>query len=470
MTSVASQSPYQNLYRRMPLPKKAILKMMGSKSDAKFVSDTLVNWAPKMVFTVRSWVEAAEVSFLEFVESGFFYYSPNLSGSLLRNTFHKIAPDLSKKGEKKFPLALLGKSIEEIKKNSPEYLKQVLPVKAGLILTSCAAVGIAGEYALNFVKNLLSLHVFNKSDFSDIVNLEHNVQKQTANHQKVKIKAFRRLKEIGLISLSVLGSCLLLARFGHRLNGVKLFGKIEALPLLEKFVQKFDFKFNKAGKIGLSNWQLYSIIGFGALGYVDAARDKTEFWEIFRRMMIVPLYLMKGQELIMDLLSKPLAKRFLPQLLNPANPRTLKGEIHKILNAGPEAISDKALERAAELFKNSNVTQADINREASKILEPYLNLGMVRHTLSLILGSIGVGVFVTRMSQFCTKRRVARLNMLEERQYPLQHQRSEFLAFKQKMFQPVYFSSARYPDSSWKTGMSELYQFNSCAHKIKTNA
>ena len=65
------------------------LKSQENLSSTRFIQDTATNWAPKAIFA-RSKADFAEMSFLEFLESGIFYFaSPILGEKLFRNKIFK---------------------------------------------------------------------------------------------------------------------------------------------------------------------------------------------------------------------------------------------------------------------------------------------------------------------------------------------------------------------------------------------
>ena len=60
------------------------IKSQENLSSTRFIQDTATNWFPKAVFS-RSKEDFCEMSFLEFLESGIFYFSlPILAEKLFR--------------------------------------------------------------------------------------------------------------------------------------------------------------------------------------------------------------------------------------------------------------------------------------------------------------------------------------------------------------------------------------------------
>ena len=66
------------------------VKSQENLSSTRFIQDTVTNWAPKAIFA-RSKADFAEMSFLEFLESGIFYFaSPILGEKLFRKFSHRM--------------------------------------------------------------------------------------------------------------------------------------------------------------------------------------------------------------------------------------------------------------------------------------------------------------------------------------------------------------------------------------------
>ena len=135
----------------------SFVKSQENLSVTRFVQDTTTNWFPKAALS-RSKADFWEFSFLEFLESGLFYFAAPLLGEhLYRNKlFKKIQP----KNLKQDISNNLPKSLEEIKKSNLDknLKKQLISTKGGIVL-ACLAVPTL-EYALSFAKNLFTLKVF----------------------------------------------------------------------------------------------------------------------------------------------------------------------------------------------------------------------------------------------------------------------------------------------------------------------
>ena len=91
------------------------IKSQENLSSTRFIQDTATNWAPKAIFS-RSKADFAEMTFLELLESGIFYFaSPILGEKLFRNkVFNNFAPkQLRKTINEQIP-----KTVEQITKNT----------------------------------------------------------------------------------------------------------------------------------------------------------------------------------------------------------------------------------------------------------------------------------------------------------------------------------------------------------------
>lgn len=162
------------------------IKSQENLSSTRFIQDTATNWAPKAIFA-RSKADFAEMSFLEFLESGIFYFaSPLLGEKLFRN---KIFKNFSPESIKNKVNEQIPKTVEEITKNSAlteDIKKRAISTKAGIVL-ACAAIPIA-EYTLSFAKNLFTLKTFNKSNFNNIANLDKNNNEKEDKEQQQRVE------------------------------------------------------------------------------------------------------------------------------------------------------------------------------------------------------------------------------------------------------------------------------------------
>lgn len=196
------------------------IKSQENLSSTRFIQDTATNWAPKAVFA-RSREDFFEMSFLEFLESGIFYFaSPVLGEKLFRN---KIFKNLAPKNIRNQINELIPKSTAEILKNkniSNEIKKRAIATKAGIVL-ACTAIPVA-EYVLSFAKNLFTLKTFNKSNFNNIANLDKNEKEDKKQQEYVEQNSKKHLKRGALVSIGAFAAGLLLALCGTNQINYKL--------------------------------------------------------------------------------------------------------------------------------------------------------------------------------------------------------------------------------------------------------
>ncbi len=302
------------------------LKSQENLSSTRFIQGTLTNWFPKAVLS-RSFVDFSEFTFLEFLESGLFYFAaPFFGENLYRNgLFKKVQP-------KKFKEVIsknLPKSIEEIKnsKLDEETKNRLLTTKGGVLL-ACTAVP-ALEYAIGFAKNLFTLKVFNVSNFDNVANLNKDKKEDADQQKRVETHSKAVLAKTGAVIAGTVGAGLLLSTVGHKYKAARRFSEIilepgnEISKLLhkmgvksegtDKFLKeylKLDFD-NKNGKLALSKGQLAVICTTGLFGYSSAAKDrgKLDFYEVWTRVPLVVLYTIFGSALLDGGFKKILANK-----------------------------------------------------------------------------------------------------------------------------------------------------------------
>ncbi len=303
------------------------IKSQENLSSTRFIQDTATNWAPKAIFA-RSKADFAEMSFLEFLESGIFYFaSPLLGEKLFRNKIFKhFSPDAIKdKVNEQIP-----KSVEAITKNTAltdEVKKRAISTKAGIVL-ACAAIPVA-EYTLSFAKNLFTLKTFKKSNFNNIANLDknNNEKEDTEQQKRVERNSKKQLKKAALISVAGIAAGAALALTGHKSDVLQKVSKTilepgkAAATLLDKAgvksdkikntVSKFSLDFsNNNGKLALSKGQLALTAILGLFGYSKAAEDrgKLDVAEVWTRVPLVVFYTIFGGELFEKGFTKILEK------------------------------------------------------------------------------------------------------------------------------------------------------------------
>ena len=291
-------------------------KSQENLSSTRFIQDTVTNWCPKAVFA-RSKADFAEMSFLEFLESGIFYFaSPLLGEKLFRNHVFK---NISPKGIKEAVNEQIPKTVEQITKNTSlnkEVQKRAIASKAGIVL-ACAAIPVA-EYTLSFAKNLFTLKTFKKSNFNNIANLDktQNEKEDKAQQERVDKNSKKQLKKAAIISGAGVAAGIGLAIAGHKSDKLQTLSKTILEPgkalakgvdkigihseKLQKNLSKFSLDFDGSnGKLALSKGQLALTAILGLFGYSKAAEDrgKLDVAEVWTRVPLVVFYTIFGSEL-----------------------------------------------------------------------------------------------------------------------------------------------------------------------------
>lgn len=372
--SKISEDLTKNLGKRDRFLAKVIDLKEGDSglSHSRFAQATLTNWFPKAVFA-RSVADLSEISFLEVCEGALFFYLPSLMGEYLsrRQIFAKRLPE-NLRGD-------ISKPVKEIVKDAKNAQK-LLPVKSAIVL-SCAAIP-AAEYALSFAKNLFTLKVFKKADFSSVVNLDKNKKEDKTAQERVEKSSISHLKKAGIFSVGAFGASLLLGTLGQKsktvakacevfLNpGAKIYKGLEKLgvksPKLGNFLDKYlnlDFARKADGSLALGVGQLAVTVLSGVAGYFGAAKDrgKLDVQEVATRVPVIALYTIFGSALFDEGFKKILYKnKKFPEILK-MDEATKELSVAK-LNDIPDiakklANGDEKLlkQKTAELFKGKAV-------------------------------------------------------------------------------------------------------------------
>lgn len=376
------------------------IKSQEDLSTTRFIQGTMTNWFPKAVFS-RSLVDFSEFTFLEFLESGLFYFAaPFLGEKLYRNKlFKKVQPKNLKETISKNVV----KSLDEIEKSKfkLETKNRLKTTKAGILL-GCIAVP-AMEYSIGFAKNLFTLKVFKVSDFNNVANLNKNKNKKEDKEQQKRVETHSKsvLLKTGLLSAVGLGAGLLLASRGHNSKSALKFSEIILEPgkaiskglkklgvnskktdeFLKEYL-KLDFD-NRNGKLALSKGQLAVICTTGLFGYASAAKDrgKLDFYEVWTRVPLVVLYTIFGSSLLDGGFKKLLAKKGkFPELIK----KDAEGNIAPVPTS-------KDLPAIAEKLSNLNKTSKDA--ELAKLIKQKSIITGVPYLFSLVaMGFILSGV------------------------------------------------------------------------------
>lgn len=270
-------------------------------STSRFIQDVTTCLIPKAVFS-RSKADLAENAFLEISEETLIYFVPAILGQkIARNIFSKNLPEKIKE-----KVATTG--VELIKKGDKKTNKEILPVKAAIALTAMAIP--LTEFSLNYIKNLMTLKIFKKSDFKNIASLE-NQQEDKTQQEKVEKSAKKHIGLAASLYAGCLGLAGLLATRGKNSKALQKVSEFVVAPgstLFKKnqkaknfFNKYFSMDFNNQnGKLVLSKGQLTNCVLIGGLGYFGASADrgKENLKETATRFPLVALYVITGSELV----------------------------------------------------------------------------------------------------------------------------------------------------------------------------
>lgn len=291
----------------LPKPMKGAAKFIRHKEDAsglsttRFIQDVSTCLIPKAVFS-RSLADLTENTFLETSEETLIYLVPAFLGEkCTRKIFSKNLPTNLKQD-----VATTG--VELLKEGNNIKNKNVIPVKAAIALAAMAIP--LTEFSLNYIKNLMTLKMFNKSDFKNIASLE-NSKEDKAHQEKVKNSAKKHISLAAGLYAGCLGLATLLATRG---NDSKLLQKISEFIVApgnklfknseksKNFVNKYfcmDFTSHE-GKLCLSKGQLTTCVLTGGVGYFGASADrgKENLKETATRFPLVALYVITGSDFV----------------------------------------------------------------------------------------------------------------------------------------------------------------------------
>ena len=376
----------------LPKSLKPVAKFIRHKDQAaglsttRFIQDVSTSLLPKVVFS-RSIADLTENTFLETSEEALIYFVPTILGEkVARKIFSKGLNNDLKKDVATTGVELLEKGVAKNKK--------VIPVKAAIALAAMAIP--LTEFSLNYIKNLMTLKLFKKSDFKNIASLE-KTDEDIKHQEKVKKSAQKHIGIAAGIYAGCLGLAALLATKGKNSKvlqnisefivapGSKMFKKS---PKAKNFFNKYtcmDFN-NQNGRLVLSKGQLTTCVLIGGAGYFGASADrgKENLKETATRFPLMGLYVITGSELV--------EKGFRKLLQKMGKCKDLFDKDANVPNF------DKLEDIAKKLSKEKN----------TKIEQEYKSLVKQK---ALIFGlpylfSIGVmGFFVAGMTNYFTKKR-----------------------------------------------------------------
>lgn len=395
---MSSVNNNKKLINTLPKPLKPVAKFVRHQEQAsglstsRFIQDATTCLLPKVVFS-RSLADLTENTFLETAEESLMYFVPTILGErVARKIFSKNLSSGLKKDVATTGVELLekGKLNPIVKHNN----KKVIPVKAAIALAAMAIP--LTEFSLNYIKNLMTLKVFNKSDFKNIASLENSTEDK--EHQdKVRKSAKKHIGLAAGLYAGCLGLAGLLATKGKDSKilqnisefivapGTKLFKKS---PKAKNFFNKYtNMDFNSQnGKLCLSKGQLTTSVLIGGAGYFGASSDrgKENLKETATRFPLVGLYVITGSELVEKGFRKLLYKT-----------GKCKDLIDKNLNV-PRF--DDLGSLAQKLAKKKNTT---VENEYKSLVKQKVLISGLPYVFS-----IGVmGFFVAGMTNYFTKKR-----------------------------------------------------------------
>lgn len=382
------------------------IKSQENLSTTRFIQGTLTNWFPKAVLS-RSIADFSEFTFLEFLESGIFYFAAPFFGehAFRKGLFRAIQP----KNLKDIVAENLSKSLDNIKKSEfdENLKKRLISTKAGVVL-GCVTVP-AMEYALGFAKNLFTLKVFKISDFNNVANLNKEKKEDTSQQLRVEKHSKSVLKKMGVLSAAGIGSGLLLAVAGHNSKNALKLSEIILEPgeNISKLLHKLGMKSNKTdkflkeylkldfvdnnGKLSLSKGQLALTCITGLFGYSSAAKDrgKLDYYEVWTRVPLVVLYTIFGSSILDAGFKRILAKKGkFPELIKQND----TGSIMQVP-------SRKELPQIAQKLAQINKTSKDF--ELEKLIRQKAVITGVPYLFSLA----AMGFTLSAMSRIWTKYR-----------------------------------------------------------------
>ena len=395
---MSSSNNTKILINTLPKALKPAAKFVRHKDQAsglsttRFVQDVTTCLIPKAVFS-RSLADLTENTFLETSEETLIYFVPTILGQhIARKVFSGgLSPELKKE------VATTGVELVEKAKKSTvvkENNKQTLPVKAAIALAAMAIP--LTEFSLNYIKNLMTLKIFNKSDFKNIASLE-NKEEDKAHQEKVKKSA---KKHIGLAATAYAGCLGLAGLLATKGKDSKILQKVSEFivapgsklfkdsPKAKNFFNKYfcmDFN-SQNGKLCLSKGQLTTCVLVGGAGYFGASADrgKENLKETATRFPLVALYVITGSELV--------EKGFKKLLFKMGKCKDLIGKDMKV----PKF--DDLADLAEKLAKKRNST---VEKEYKSLVKQKVLISGLPYVFS-----IGVmGFFVAGMTNFFTKKR-----------------------------------------------------------------
>ena len=394
-TPIGSIPTSKNLIETLSKTSQRVAKFVAmQESDAelattRFAQDIVVNWIPKVPFS-RSKADFGDTFVQEFGENIAVYYGPKLLGEKLFRKLYakKLDPNLEK---------MVSTSTEDLlnKNTKSEDMEQIMPIKAAIAVSTLAIPIFI--YALSYIKNLLTMKVFNQANFNNIANLNKDKKENVEHQQKVRESAQKHIKIAGGIFAGCLAlsavlvgrgkNSTLLNKFSEAIlaPGNKIFGNnTEKAAGFNKYFS-IDFRNNK-GQLGLSRGQLTACVVAGFFGYTGSANDrgKQNLLEVLYRYPLVGFYVITGSEMF---------------------EKGFKAILHKKASFKDIISKDLTVPKLSEL---PDLAQKIATRNGTSIEAEYKSLFKQKSMIVLapLLFSVGaMGLFVAGISRFFTQYR-----------------------------------------------------------------
>lgn len=284
------------------------LEMNGGKAYAvqKAVEDTATSLGSRML-VVSGLAEATEVLFNELLETGVVY---GVIGPVAQR-FHRLYKRLALQGVQGNSVSNVSKLADESLSNvSGKALQHVAPARLATFLSAIAVSCLFGQSAIIYAKNILTALSFKKESFSGLLHLKHETITNPKDSPTVQ-KSLKRIGQLALATLGIVGSSAALARYGHQLSG-------RFQQRVQKLAKIFDFDMaQKAGKLsmGMTRNHLMGFMAIAFAAYLDAARDGLERQETAPRLLIIFANLLLFKGAFDKHVVLPLAKKFAPELV-----------------------------------------------------------------------------------------------------------------------------------------------------------
>lgn len=298
-------------------------------SHVTFMQDTLVALIPKIMVS-RSTAEITESSFLELMESALLYYAlPFVGDKAFKPLFNNIA------------------NINKLGLTTAEKDARILGARAATILATFGTVLVGGEFATNYLKNMMTAKIYHKDSFSDVVNLSQGKMKSDKNSPMMQ-KSKTRLKQCLMACGGILAGSFLLAKGTGRSKILE--------GIAGKFTKYLDFGKKADGGLRLGQNQLVAYMALSIFAYLDSARDKLERVETASRLMMIVPYLSWGQGWLQDkMLHSKWGSNWFKNVIDETTkqPLTLRELARKEVNRYPGDTKKAAIEFADPLRRKA---------------------------------------------------------------------------------------------------------------------